>query len=35
MPSDRSHGVDYDTCRDDEDRIVLAFNIMIRGLIDR
>ncbi len=30
-----AHGVEYGTSRDDEYRIVVAFNIMIRGLIDR
>lgn len=34
-PSYLSHGVDNGTAKDDEDRIVVAFNIMIRGLIER
>jgi uncharacterized protein (TIGR02466 family) len=34
-PSYLSHGVEYGTAKDNEDRIVVAFNIMIRGLIDR
>jgi len=34
-PSYLSHGVDYGTSKEDEDRIVVAFNVMIRGLIDR
>lgn len=34
-PSYLSHAVEYGTAKEDEDRIVLAFNIMIRGLIDR
>ena len=34
-PSYISHGVEYGTAKDDEDRIVIAFNVMIRGLIDR
>ena len=34
-PSYLSHAVDYGTAKEEEDRIVLAFNIMIRGLIDR
>ena len=34
-PSYLSHAVEYGTANEDEDRIVVAFNIMIRGLIDR
>ena len=34
-PSYLSHAVDYGTAKEEEDRIVVAFNIMIRGLIDR
>jgi uncharacterized protein (TIGR02466 family) len=34
-PSYLSHAVEYGTAKEDEDRIVLAFNIMIRGLIER
>lgn len=34
-PSYLSHAVDYGTAKEDDDRIVVAFNIMIRGLIDR
>jgi uncharacterized protein (TIGR02466 family) len=34
-PSYLSHAVEYGTAKEDEDRIVVAFNIMIRGLIDR
>jgi uncharacterized protein (TIGR02466 family) len=34
-PSYLAHGVEYGTSKDDEDRIVVAFNIMIRGTIDR
>jgi hypothetical protein len=34
-PSYLSHAVEYGTVKDDEDRIVVAFSIMIRGLIDR
>ncbi len=34
-PSYLAHGVDYGTSKDNEDRIVVAFNIIIRGLIDR
>jgi len=34
-PSYLSHGVDYGTSNENEDRIVVAFNVMIRGLIDR
>jgi uncharacterized protein (TIGR02466 family) len=34
-PSYLSHAVEYSTAKEDEDRIVVAFNIMIRGLIDR
>jgi hypothetical protein len=34
-PSYLSHAVEYGTAKDDEDRIVVAFSIMIRGLIDR
>jgi uncharacterized protein (TIGR02466 family) len=34
-PSFLSHSVDYGTAKESEDRIVVAFNIMIRGLIDR
>ena len=34
-PSYLSHAVQYGTAKEDEDRIVIAFNIMIRGLIDR
>lgn len=30
-PSYLSHGVEYGTAKEDEDRIVVAFNIMIRG----
>jgi len=33
-PSYLSHAVEYGTAKDDEDRIVVAFSIMIRGLID-
>ena len=34
-PSYLSHAVEYGTAKEDEDRIVVAFNFMIRGLIDR
>ena len=34
-PSYLSHAVQYGTANEDEDRIVVSFNIMIRGLIDR
>jgi uncharacterized protein (TIGR02466 family) len=34
-PSFLSHTVDYGTAPEDEDRIVIAFNIMVRGVIDR
>lgn len=34
-PSYLWHAVEYGTAKEDEDRIVVAFNIMIRGLIDR
>ena len=34
-PSFLSHTVEYGTAPEHEDRIVVAFNIMIRGLIDR
>ena len=34
-PSYVWHAVEYGTAKEDEDRIVVAFNIMIRGLIDR
>ena len=34
-PSYLPHAVQYGTAKEDEDRIVVAFNIMIRGLIDR
>jgi uncharacterized protein (TIGR02466 family) len=34
-PSHLQHAVEYSTENVDEDRIVVAFNIMIRGLIDR
>jgi len=34
-PSYLSHAVQYGTAKEDEDRIVVAFNIMIRGRIDR
>lgn len=34
-PSFVSHTVDYGTAPEHDDRIVVAFNIMIRGLIDR
>ena len=34
-PSYLSHGVDYGNSNENEDRIVVAFNVMIRGLIDR
>ena len=33
-PSYLSHAVEYGTAKEGEDRIVVAFNIMIRGLID-
>ena len=34
-PSFVAHAVEYGSAKEDEDRIVLAFNIMIRGSIDR
>ena len=34
-PSYLSHAVQYGTANEDEDRIVVSFNIMIHGLIDR
>jgi len=34
-PSYMSHAVEYGTAKEDEDRIVVAFNVMMRGLIDR
>ena len=34
-PSYLGHAVEYGTAQEDEDRIVVAFNVMIRGLIDR
>ena len=34
-PSYLWHAVEYGTAQEDEDRIVVAFNVMIRGLIDR
>lgn len=34
-PSYISHAVQYGTAKEDEDRIVVSFNIMIRGLVDR
>jgi uncharacterized protein (TIGR02466 family) len=34
-PSFLSHTVEYGTAPEQEDRIVVAFNVMIRGLIDR
>lgn len=34
-PSYLSHAVEYGTANENEDRIVVAFNIMIRGVIDR
>jgi uncharacterized protein (TIGR02466 family) len=34
-PSYLSHAVQYGTAKENEDRIVVSFNIMIRGLIDR
>jgi hypothetical protein len=34
-PSYLSHAVQYGTAKEGEDRIVVSFNIMIRGLIDR
>jgi uncharacterized protein (TIGR02466 family) len=34
-PSYLWHAVEYGTAKEDEDRIVVAFNVMIRGLIDR
>jgi uncharacterized protein (TIGR02466 family) len=34
-PSYLPHAVEYGTAKEDEDRIVVAFNVMIRGLIDR
>ena len=34
-PSYVWHAVEYGTANEDEDRIVVAFNIMIRGSIDR
>jgi uncharacterized protein (TIGR02466 family) len=34
-PSFLWHAVEYGTAQEDDDRIVVAFNVMIRGLIDR
>lgn len=34
-PSYLPHAVEYGTAKEDEDRIVIAFNVMIRGRIDR
>jgi uncharacterized protein (TIGR02466 family) len=33
-PSHLPHAVEHGTVNEDEDRIVIAFNIMIRGLVD-
>lgn len=34
-PSYLPHAVEYGTAKEDEDRIVIAFNIMIRGVMDQ
>ena len=34
-PSHVPHGVEEGTANESEDRIVLAFNVMIRGLVDQ
>ena len=34
-PSYLPHAVEHGTANEDEDRIVVAFNVMIRGLVDQ